>query len=147
MAKKPRAPTLRIVSDCNPTGRQLSRTLIALIDKALRAPCVSARSIRRCSGCRQEWRCRICLRGALIWPPSGRSNRSGKRPTFLAVVAIVAASHAIAGRTGQARSAVEYLRKLDSMFRISGLEGWIPIPRPEHLAQFTTGRRMAGRPE
>ncbi len=68
-------------------------------------------------------------------------------PTFLAVVAIIAASHAIAGRTEQARTAVEHLRKLDPTFRISGLEGWIPIRRPEHLAQFTTGLRMAGLPE
>jgi TolB-like protein len=68
-------------------------------------------------------------------------------PTFLAVVAIIAASHAIAGRTEQARTAVEHLRKLDPTFRISALEGWIPIRRPEHLAQFTTGLRMAGLPE
>ena len=68
-------------------------------------------------------------------------------PTFLAVVAIIAATHAIAGRTEQARTAVEHLRKLDPTFRISGLENWIPIRRPEHLAQFTTGLRMAGLPE
>jgi hypothetical protein len=68
-------------------------------------------------------------------------------PTFLAVAAIIAASHAIAGRTEQARTAVKHLRKLDPTFRISGLEGWIPIRRPEHLAQFTTGLRMAGLPE
>jgi TolB-like protein len=68
-------------------------------------------------------------------------------PTFLAVVAIIAASHAIAGRTEQARTAVEHLRKLDPTFRISGLENWIPIRRPEHLARFTTGLRMAGLPE
>jgi TolB-like protein/Flp pilus assembly protein TadD len=68
-------------------------------------------------------------------------------PTFLAVVAIIAASHALAGRTEQARTAVEHLRKLDPTFRISGLEGWIPIRRPEHLARFTTGLRQAGLPE
>jgi hypothetical protein len=39
------------------------------------------------------------------------------------------------------------LRKLDPTFRISGLEGWIPIRRPEHLARFTTGLRQAGLPE
>jgi TolB-like protein len=68
-------------------------------------------------------------------------------PTFLAVVAIIAASHALAGRTEQARMAIEHLRKLDPTFRISGLEGWIPIRRPEHLARFTTGLRQAGLPE
>ncbi|TMJ13846.1 MAG: tetratricopeptide repeat protein, partial [Alphaproteobacteria bacterium] len=68
-------------------------------------------------------------------------------PTFLAVVAIIAASRALAGRTEQARTAVEHLRKLDPTFRISSLDGWIPIRRPEHLACFATGLRQAGLPE
>ena len=68
-------------------------------------------------------------------------------PTFLAVVAIIAASRALAGRTEQARTAVEHLRKLDPTFRISSLDGWIPIRRPEHLARFATGLRQAGLPE
>jgi TolB-like protein len=68
-------------------------------------------------------------------------------PTFLAVVAIIAASHALVGRTEQARSAIEHLRKLDPTFRISGLAGWIPIRRPEHLARFAAGLRQAGLPE
>ena len=68
-------------------------------------------------------------------------------PTFLAAVAIIAASHALAGRTEQARTAVEHLRKLNPTFRISSLEGWIPIRRPEHLARFATGLRQAGLPE
>jgi TolB-like protein len=68
-------------------------------------------------------------------------------PTFLAVVAIIAASHASAGRTEQARTAIDHLRKLDATFRISGLQDWIPIRRPEHLARFETGLRMAGLPE
>ena len=68
-------------------------------------------------------------------------------PTFLAVVAIIAASHALAGRMEQAQTAVEHLQKLDPAFRVSSLEGWIPIRRPEHLARFATGLRMAGLPE
>jgi TolB-like protein len=68
-------------------------------------------------------------------------------PTFFAVVAVIAASHALVGRMEQARTAVEHLQKLDPTFRISGLQGWIPIRRPEHLARFTTGLRMAGLPE
>jgi TolB-like protein/Tfp pilus assembly protein PilF len=68
-------------------------------------------------------------------------------PTFLAVAAIIAASHALAGRTEQARTAVERLRKLDPTFRVSSLEGWIPIRRPEHLARFQAGLRQAGLPE
>ena len=68
-------------------------------------------------------------------------------PTFLAVVAIIAASHATAGRTEQAHIAVDHLRKLDPDFRISSLQDWIPIRRPEHLTRFATGLRMAGLPE
>jgi TolB-like protein/Tfp pilus assembly protein PilF len=68
-------------------------------------------------------------------------------PTFLTVVAIIAASHALAGRTEQARTAVDHLQKLDPTFRVSSLEGWIPIRRPQHLAHFATGLRQAGLPE
>jgi hypothetical protein len=31
--------------------------------------------------------------------------------------------------------------------RVSGLEDWIPIRRPEHLARFTIGLRLKGLPE
>jgi TolB-like protein/Tfp pilus assembly protein PilF len=68
-------------------------------------------------------------------------------PTFLTVVATIAASHALAGRTEQARTAVDHLQQLDPTFRVSSLEGWIPIRRPEHLAQFASGLRQAGLPE
>ena len=68
-------------------------------------------------------------------------------PSFLAAVAIIAASHALAGRTEQARIAAQHLQKLDPTFRVSSLEGWIPIRRPEHLARFATGLRLAGLPE
>ena len=68
-------------------------------------------------------------------------------PTFFGPVAIIAASHALAGRTGQARTAMEHLRKLDPMFRISSLPGWLSIRRPEHIALFETGLREAGLPE
>jgi len=68
-------------------------------------------------------------------------------PTFLAAVAVIAASHALADRAAKARAAVEHLRKLDPTFGISSLEGWIPIRQPEHLARFTNGLRLAGLPE
>jgi hypothetical protein len=68
-------------------------------------------------------------------------------PAFLLPVAIFAASHALAGRKEQARTAIEHFRKLDPTFRVSSLQGWIPIRRPEHLARFETGLRQAGLPE
>jgi hypothetical protein len=39
------------------------------------------------------------------------------------------------------------LQKLNPGFRTSGLQGWIPIQRPEHLATFVTGLQKAGLPE
>jgi TolB-like protein len=68
-------------------------------------------------------------------------------PSFLVAVAIIAASHALAGRTEQARTAVEHLRVLDPTFRVSSLADWIPIRRPEHLARFEMGLQLAGLPE
>ena len=68
-------------------------------------------------------------------------------PSFLVAVAIIAASHALAGRAEQARTAVEHLRVLDPTFRVISLVDWIPIRRPEHLARFEIGLRLAGLPE
>jgi hypothetical protein len=63
------------------------------------------------------------------------------------VVGIIAASHALAGRTDEARRAMDHLRQLDSTLRISNLEDWLPIHRPEDLATFADGLRRAGLPE
>jgi TolB-like protein len=68
-------------------------------------------------------------------------------PSFLLVVGVVAASHALAGRTGAARQAMQHLRQLDPGLRISNLGGWLPIRRPEDLAVFSEGLRRAGLPE
>jgi TolB-like protein len=68
-------------------------------------------------------------------------------PSFVFVVLIIAACHALAGRMEQARDAADHLRKLDPAFRISKLEDLIPIRRPEHRASLTNGLRLAGLPE
>jgi TolB-like protein/Flp pilus assembly protein TadD len=68
-------------------------------------------------------------------------------PSFLMVVAVVAASHALAGRTDEARRAVQQLRQLDPALRTSNLTDWIPIRQPQHLAIFSDGLRKAGLPE
>ena len=68
-------------------------------------------------------------------------------PSFLMVVSIIAASHALAGRTDEARRAMDHLRQLDPTLRISNLEDWLPIHRPEDLATFADGLRRAGLPE
>lgn len=68
-------------------------------------------------------------------------------PSFLMVVAIIAASHALAGRVEQAQRAVHHLRQLDPALRIGNLREWLPIRRPEDFATFTDGLRKAGLPE
>lgn len=68
-------------------------------------------------------------------------------PSFLMVVAIIAASHALAGRTGEARRAMQHLRQLDPTLRISTINDWLPIHRPHDLAIFAAGLRKAGLPE
>jgi TolB-like protein/Tfp pilus assembly protein PilF len=68
-------------------------------------------------------------------------------PSFLLVVSVVAASHALAGRTDAARQAMERLRQLNPALRVHNLRDWLPIERPEDLAVFTDGLRRAGLPD
>ena len=68
-------------------------------------------------------------------------------PTFLIVEAFIAASHAHAGRTDEARRAMQHLRRLDPSFRISNLTDYLPIRRPQDLAILSDGLRKAGLPE
>ncbi len=68
-------------------------------------------------------------------------------PTFLMVVGIIAASHALAGRMDEARRAMHHLRQLDPALRVANLKDWLPHHRPEDLATFADGLRRAGLPE
>jgi TolB-like protein len=68
-------------------------------------------------------------------------------PSFLMVVGVAAASHALAGRTDEARWAMDRFRQLDPALRISNLRDWLPIRRAENLAVFAEGLRKAGLPE
>jgi TolB-like protein len=65
-------------------------------------------------------------------------------PSFLALVGVMAASHALAGRTDEAQRAISHLRQLDPTLRISSLGDWLPIRRPKDLATFADGLRRAG---
>src|SRR5262249_60165469 len=51
-------------------------------------------------------------------------------PSFLMVVSVIAASHALAGRTAEARRAMQHLRRLDPALRLSNLRDSLPIPPP-----------------
>lgn len=68
-------------------------------------------------------------------------------PSFLMVVGIIAASHALAGRKDEAKRALRRLRQLDPALRISNLKDWLPIRRPDDLAMFADGLRRAGLPD
>ncbi len=68
-------------------------------------------------------------------------------PSFLMAVAIIAASHALAGRMADARRAMDHLRQLDPALRLSNLTDWLPIRRPDNLAIFADGLRKAGLPK
>ena len=68
-------------------------------------------------------------------------------PPFLMAVCIVAASHALAGRMGEARRTMQTLRRLDPSLRVSGISDWLVFHRPEYLAALSEGLRQAGLPE
>jgi TolB-like protein len=68
-------------------------------------------------------------------------------PSFLVAVAVVAASHALAGRMNDARRALVNVRQLDPALRLASIAGWLPIQRPENLATLVEGLRKAGLPE
>ena len=68
-------------------------------------------------------------------------------PSFLMVVSVIAASHALGGRPDEAQRAMKHLRELDPTLRVSNLADWLPIRRPEDLATFEDGLRKAGLPE
>jgi hypothetical protein len=68
-------------------------------------------------------------------------------PTFLIEVSVLAASHALAGRTDAARQAMQRLRRLDPALRVAHLKDLLPYHRPQDLATFADGLRRAGLPE
>jgi TolB-like protein len=68
-------------------------------------------------------------------------------PSFLIAVSVMAASHALAGRTNEARQAMGRLRRLDPALHLSNLKDWLPFQRPEAIANLAEGLRKAGLPE
>ena len=68
-------------------------------------------------------------------------------PSFLMMVSVMAASHALAGRPGEAQRAMNHLRQLDPALRVSDLADWLPFHRPEDLTTLADGLRRAGLPE
>ena len=69
-----------------------------------------------------------------------------EEPNYLPAAAVTAASHALAGRLEEARQAMARLRRIDPALRLSNLNDWFPIRRPEHFAIWADGLRRAGLP-
>jgi TolB-like protein len=80
---------------------------------------------------------------ACAWAEKARSEL----PNILRVSAFSAASYALAGRMDEARRAMQHVRRLDPTLRISEVEDWVVLRRPEDLATFVEGLRKAGLPE
>jgi TolB-like protein len=80
---------------------------------------------------------------AVLWAEKARRDL----PTFLLATGILAASHALAGRTDEAQHAIHHLRQLDPTLRLSNLKDWILLHRLEDLATIEDGFRRAGLPE
>lgn len=68
-------------------------------------------------------------------------------PSFLMVVGILAASHALAGRDAAAHKAMEQMRRLAPTLSISSLGNWLPLRRSKDLETLVDGLRRAGLPE
>jgi TolB-like protein len=80
---------------------------------------------------------------AVEWATRSRHQQS----TWLAPLRVTAASHALAGRLDDARRVVTRLRELDPGVRLSTLRDVLPpIRKPEDLAIYIEGLRMAGIP-
>jgi len=80
---------------------------------------------------------------ACTWAEKARTEL----PNILRVSAFSAASYALAGRMDEARRAIAHARRIDSALRISNVEDWVVLRRPEDLATFVEGLRRAGLPE
>jgi len=69
-------------------------------------------------------------------------------PDYVFPLRIAAASHALAGRLGQARKVLARLRQLDPTLRVSNLRERLgPYQRPKDLARYEEGLRRAELPE
>ncbi|MEM7564227.1 MAG: adenylate/guanylate cyclase domain-containing protein [Pseudomonadota bacterium] len=70
-----------------------------------------------------------------------------ENPSFLFAAGVAAASAALSGNTGDAREAMDVVRKLDPGRRVSNLHHWLEFQRPDHAERWADGLRKAGLPE
>ena len=70
-----------------------------------------------------------------------------ERPNIGIALRIAAVCFAVGGRLGEAKKAVAQLRELAPGFRIAHTRTMFPLRRPEDLAKYIEGLRLAGVPE
>lgn len=80
------------------------------------------------------------LEEASRWADKALSSQ----PRFGPAIRVAIASHALAGRIGDAQKAVALLRALNPRMRMSSVRDLEPYRRPQDLARFSEGFRMAG---
>ncbi|SEP50918.1 adenylate cyclase [Rhodospirillales bacterium URHD0017] len=80
---------------------------------------------------------------ASLW--TGRAMRS--RPNWLPSMILATANAALSGKLEDAQNLAGRLHSLDPTFRISSLRERLPFSRPEYLAPYEEGLRLAGLPE
>ena len=68
-------------------------------------------------------------------------------PRFSLAQTIAAASNAHAGRMTEAQKAVVRILEIDPLMRLSNLQEFIPLRKPEDRERFAEGLRKAGLPE
>jgi TolB-like protein/Tfp pilus assembly protein PilF len=69
-----------------------------------------------------------------------------EQPVHFIATCVAAASHALAGQAPEATEAMARLRQLDPDFRLSSLNDFFPIRRPDDAARWADGLRNAGLP-
>jgi tetratricopeptide (TPR) repeat protein len=75
------------------------------------------------------------------------AKASREQPNFSGAIRNMAASNALSGRPKEAKEALARVRRLDPGLRLSNLKDRVGPYRPEDLARFTEGMRLAGLPE
>ena len=69
------------------------------------------------------------------------------QPNYLAAAALTAGSHALAGRTEEARPAMARVRLINPSLRLSNLKDWFLFRGAQDAATLVEGMRKAGLPE
>ena len=71
----------------------------------------------------------------------------GHDPNDLSSLRAAAASYALAGQSAKAAEIMGRLRKIDPALRLSNLQNYTTLRRPEDFASLAEGLRRAGLPE